>query len=72
MQQIKIFIDTEARVEDLEETVNSWLKESGARVVNMFGNIAPQTTTLDSKGQSLGRNYASSDLFLVVVYEANG
>ncbi len=70
MQQIKLFVDIESNLETLESKVNAWLKESGAKVVNIFGNIAPQTATPESKLKSLGdRAFASSDVFIAVVYE---
>jgi len=71
MQQIKLFIGTEADLETLEGRVNGWLAESGARVVHVFGNIAPQTVTPESKtspGLS-GQRFASSDVFLAIVHE---
>lgn len=72
MQQIKLFIDIESQVESLEAMVNDWLKKSGAKVVNIFGNIAAQTVTPEAKSASLGtRKFSSSDLFIVVVYEAD-
>ena len=71
MHQVKIFIGLESNVEALEEKINVWLKESGAKVVNMFGNIAPQTVTAASKGTMLAeRKFSSSDVFIALLYEA--
>ncbi len=70
MHQIKLFVDIESNVESLEDRINQWLKESGAKVVNVFGNIAPQTVTKDQSGTSLGeRRFSSSDMFVAIVYE---
>lgn len=68
MQQIRLFKSIETDVSDLEREINSWLQESGVKVINIFGNIAPQTVTSDSGGTS-GRSFSPSDLFMVVVYE---
>lgn len=70
MHQVKIFIGLESNIEAMEENLNGWLKESGAKVINMFGNIAPQTVTADSKGSTLAeRKFSSSDVFITVLYE---
>ena len=71
VHQVKIFISLESNVEGLEKKINAWLKESGAKVINMFGNIAPQTVTTASKGTMLAeRKFSSSDVFITVLYEA--
>lgn len=77
MQQIKIFIGMEQDASSMESEVNDWLRSSGARIVSVFGNIAPQTlnTGAGSRGslsEGPGRRFASSDLFLCVVYETDG
>ena len=67
MQQVKLFKSIESDVHILEDEINAWLRDSGARVVHMFGNISPQTVTSDaSKGT---RAFAPSDIFMAVVYE---
>jgi len=72
VHQVKLFVGLESSVAELEEIINAWLKESGVRVVNLIGNIAPQTVTRESKGSALAeRKFSSSDLFLAVVYEVN-
>jgi hypothetical protein len=71
MQQIKLFVGTESEVRTLEDEANAWLRESGAEVVQMFGNIAPQTMAhVVTKTESTGRRYQPSDLFLAIVYES--
>jgi hypothetical protein len=70
MQQIKIFKGIENNVEALEEEVNAWLQSSGVRVLQITGNIAPQSKDPEQKGHQLGRaGYAASDVLLVVLYE---
>lgn len=71
MQQIKIFMSVESEVSQTEAEVNAWLKESGVRVLQIFGNIAPQTTPLgDTPGGSSGPlRFPPSDVILVVLYE---
>lgn len=69
MQQVKIFKGLESELAALEGEINGWLAESGARVVQIFGNIAPQTLTEDhSKGLTKSA-FAPSDVMIVVLYE---
>jgi hypothetical protein len=75
MQQIKFFKGLEADIGSLEREVNDWLRNDGVRVIQVFGNIAPQsrrndpaTTPLNQPRQS-SRAFDSSDIFLAVLYE---
>ncbi len=70
MQQIKIFKSIESDVTELERDINAWLKESGARVVNIFGNIAPQTITDPEKAKGT-RGFSLSDVLVVLLYETD-
>jgi hypothetical protein len=65
MQQVKIFKSIESELVALEEEINEWLSTSGATVTNITGNIAAQST---SSG-SLGDSFSGSDVLLVVLYE---
>jgi hypothetical protein len=69
MQQIKLFKSVEPDVSVLEQEINDWLKESGAKVINMFGNIAPQTPKETSLASTMGRAFAPSDLLVAILYE---
>ena len=69
MQQIRIFKSIESDIGELEREINGWLQESGVKVINMFGNIAPQTVNAEGTGAT-GRAFSPSDVFMVVVYEA--
>ena len=69
MQQIKIFKSIESDASCLEREINAWLKESGARVVNVFGNIAPQTIGDPEKAKG-NRAFSPSDILIVLLYES--
>jgi hypothetical protein len=70
MQQIKIFRGIESEIEELEQRINRWLSESQVRVVQMFGNISPQSAGADAAGHGLTKGqFAPSDILVVVLYE---
>ena len=71
MHQIKIFKSLESDVSALERQVNNWLESESVKVVNMFGNMSPQSSGGQDGGDAYisGSPYAPSDVFLVVVYE---
>ena len=73
MQQVKLFTGIEGATEELSREINDWIRESGATVLQISGNIAPQSnggsgaTGLSRTGSTAGR--VSSDLFVIVLYE---
>jgi hypothetical protein len=67
-QSIKLFVGVETNLGDLESKINAWIRESGAEVVNIFGNIAPQTQTKEAFTGGPERRFAGSDIMLAVVY----
>jgi len=67
MQQVKLFKGVESELGELEKAVNAWLSESGATVIHMASNIAPQTE--GAGGGSGGRMYGASDVLVSIVYE---
>jgi hypothetical protein len=74
MQQIRIFFGKEDATTALTKEVNDWLASSKAKVVNVFGNMTPQTILEKGEpgrvmAEGGGRRYAPSDIMLVVVYE---
>lgn len=70
MQQIKIFRALEFEAESLEKRVNQWLEQSSAKIVNIFGNMAPQSASATGGDSVLGQGaHDPSDIFLVIVYE---
>ena len=72
MQQVKIFKGIESEVASLESEINEWIRSSGAKVLNITGNIAPQTKDETSDAPALGHGpYAPSDVLVVVLYEAS-
>ncbi|VAX39700.1 hypothetical protein MNBD_PLANCTO02-650 [hydrothermal vent metagenome] len=68
MQQIKIFKNIESEIDELEREVNSWIAESRVTIVNIFGNIAPQTPGVSPSSGLGGGAFAPSDVMLVVLY----
>ena len=69
MQQIKIFKGLESNLALLEKEVNGWLAQSGARVVQMFGNLAAQSGQRNETNSLAAYPYVASDVLLVVLYE---
>jgi hypothetical protein len=65
---MKLFKGVETDLTSLETEVNTWLAESGAKVVNVIGNIAPQTTKSEDNAGG-GRMFPPSDVMLAVLYE---
>jgi hypothetical protein len=71
MPRIKLFKGLESNLEGLENQINTWLSQPGIRVIQAFGNMAPQTLPSDTRITStLGQpQHVSSDVFLVILYE---
>ena len=70
MRQVKIFKSLENDLTSLEKEVNAWIRQSGAEVVSVTGNIAPQTISSGSKASGLGQSaFPPSDVVVVVLYE---
>lgn len=66
MHQVKIFKSIESELWSLESEINTWIKESNAKVVSITGNIAPQT----GGGGSGQGTFSASDVLVIVVYSA--
>ena len=64
MRQVKVFKSIESELWNMEKEINNWAKESGANIVSVTGNIAPQTGSATSHG------FASSDVLVIVLYES--
>lgn len=72
MHQVKIFKSIESEIPALEKQINTWLIESGARVISMTGNISPQSPHggEGSPGASIRATpWAPSDVIVIVHYE---
>lgn len=65
MRLIKLFRSIGSEVPALEEEINNWIRESGARVVSVMGNIAPQAST----SSSISGSFSGSDILVIIVYE---
>jgi hypothetical protein len=68
MHQIKIFKGVEGALRELETDINEWLASFKGEVINIAGNIAPQS---NSTGESLGlgKGFAPSDVIVIVHYK---
>ncbi len=64
MQQIKIFKSIESELGSLEGEINDWISEESVRIVEIFGNIAPQSPSTPGMG-----SFSSSDVLVVILYE---
>ena len=70
MTQIKIFKALEFDTDAMERQVNNWLATTKVKVLQITGNIAPQSDS-PLKGQVVGNQggTAPSDMVLFVLYE---
>ena len=70
MHQIKIFKGLEDDATTIEHDVNEWLQKDKIKVVQIFGNVAPQTLAAEAVSNTLSRTtHPPSDILLVVLYE---
>ena len=63
MRQVKIFKSIESELWNMEKEINNWAQETGAEIVSVTGNIAPET------GSSTPHGFSSSDVLVIVLYE---
>jgi hypothetical protein len=66
MQKVKLFKSIESELLNMEKEINEWVKTTGARVISITGNIAPQTGS--TAGAPLG-SFSASDVLIIVMYE---
>ncbi len=72
MHQIKMFKGLENEVAEMERKINDWLRESGARVLSVTGNIASQSLKAETAA-SLGQGgFPPSDVLVILTYETPG
>ena len=71
MQQIKIFKNVENNVSELEREINAWISQSGARIVSLTGNIAPQSDPSAASGGLGKSSFPPSDVVVIVLYETS-
>ncbi|MFQ5735159.1 MAG: hypothetical protein ACE5KM_24765 [Planctomycetaceae bacterium] len=70
MQQIKLFKSVESEIASLQREINAWLEQlqqGGGTVVQIAGNISPQTVAAPKS--SITGGFSASDLFILVLYE---
>ena len=68
MQKVKLFKSIESELVTLESEINAWIKESGAKIISVTGNIAPQSGA-SSSGGGMG-SFSASDVLVIIVYES--
>jgi len=59
----------EFELEALEQSVNQWLAENPVKVVNIFGNMSPQSPKSANDSMINRTAHSPSDIMIVVVYE---
>ena len=69
MHQVKIFKGLESNLPGLEKELNTWLAETNARVVQIFGNLAPLSGGRNEGNSLSAYPYVASDVMMVVLYE---
>jgi len=70
VQQVKIFKSLESDIRALEKDVNQWIRQSGAEVLSVTGNIAPQSDSPGTTARGIGQScYPPSDVVLIVLYD---
>ena len=69
MQQVKLFTGLEGQTLELSAEINDWIRESGVKVLQITGNIAPQSTGAGATMEGLSGGRPPSDLFIVVLYQ---
>jgi len=72
MYQVKIFKGIESNLAGLEKELNTWLAETNARVVQIFGNLAPLSGERNEGNSLSAYPYVASDVMMVVLYETAG
>jgi len=75
MHQVKFFCQERRNLSDLEAEVNRWLRESGAKVVNVIANIAAREVLASAEWTRHAGSgpriteYTPSDVFVTIVYQ---
>ena len=66
MQQVKLFKGREDELATLEHQVNLWIAEHQAKVINIVGNIAPQSPSSHPNSRP-----DPSDILLLVMHDTD-
>ncbi len=65
MQQLKLFRGVDNEMAELERQINRWMRKSGARILNVTGNLAS-----NSQGSAGPMNsFVGGDILVIVLYE---
>jgi hypothetical protein len=59
---VRLFKTLEYDIKTLEQEINAWVDATGAEIISVSGNVAPQTSTGPSSGST------ESDVLVVVLY----
>lgn len=71
MQQVKIFSGLETETKRIENEINDWIKESGVKIIQITGNIAPQAGVTENGGYLTKGVSNPSDVLVIILFEAN-
>ena len=66
MQKVKLFKSIESELSNMEKEINAWIVDSGAQIISVTGNIAPQSG--GSSSIPMG-SFSASDVLVVIMYE---
>lgn len=70
MHQVKLFKGLETDLAEVEKQMNAWLAANDVKVINIFGNMSPQSCPADDKNAMIAKGtFVPSDIMLVVHYE---
>lgn len=69
MKKIKFFKGIENELNALEEEITEWLTQTGAEIISINGNIAPQGGDGGSSSMMGQTSFSSSDVLVIVLYE---
>ncbi len=64
MQQVKIFKSIESEREELEVEINRWIRKSGAKVLQITGNISSSAS-----GGGPMSSFSASDILITLLVE---
>lgn len=67
MQQIKLFRAIDTELEELERTINRWIRKTGVRILSIQGNL---TSAGSSSGPGMS-SFAGGDVLIIVHFEVD-
>jgi len=69
MHQVKIFKGLESDLAALERQINGWLAAEGIRVINIIGNMSPQSPPPEKTGGIGMTPWPPSDVVVIIHYD---